>query len=507
MSPMQDNLTQIPLWRQLQGAASLLMAVRDGQSMTAALEDVDAALRPGVQSLGFHTLRWLGRAEALRQQLARRPPPPEADALLCVALALAWNEIDVSNAEQFSDGPPLGKLAPEGLEPAAPNLLEQVRTGDRGEASGEPRPARPRAVREATSVGARYTAHTLVDQAVEAAKRSEATRHQASFINGCLRRFLRERDELVARTEKSPQAVWNHPQWWIDRVRKDHPGQWQAILQANNARAPLILRVNERKTTQAEYLQALSAINIEASPVGKQGVILASAQPVPSLPGFAEGHFSVQDAAAQLAAPLLLEGLKAGGGQGARLKILDACAAPGGKTAHLLELADCEVTALDIDARRCTRIAQNLGRLGLQARIEVADAGRPEEWWDGQPYDAILLDAPCTASGIVRRHPDVRWLRRPTDIAQLAGIQAHLLQTLWPLLRPGGRLLYCTCSVFRAEGDNQIQTFVAHHTDALLMPSPGHLLPQSGVEATVFPDNLMREHDGFYYAILEKRNP
>ena len=448
MSPMQDNLTQVPLWRQLQGAASLLMAVRDGQSMTAALEDVDAALRPGVQSLGFHALRWLGRAEALRQQLARRPPPAEADALLCVALALIWTEHD-----------------------------------------------------------APYTAHTLVDQAVEAAKRSEATRHQASFINGCLRRFLRERDDLVALTEKSPQAVWNHPQWWIDRVRKDHPGQWQAILQANNARAPLILRVNERKTTQAEYLRPLSAINIEAKPVGKQGVILASAQPVPSLPGFAEGHFSVQDAAAQLAAPLLLEGLKAGGGQGARLKILDACAAPGGKTAHLLELADCEVTALDIDARRCTRIAQNLGRLGLQARIEVADAGRPEEWWDGQPYDAILLDAPCTASGIVRRHPDVRWLRRPTDIAQLAGIQAHLLQTLWPLLRPGGRLLYCTCSVFRAEGDNQIQTFVAHHTDALLMPSPGHLLPQSGVEATVFPDNLMREHDGFYYAILEKRNP
>jgi 16S rRNA (cytosine967-C5)-methyltransferase len=448
MSPMQDNLTQIPLWRQLQGAASLLMAVRDGQSMTAALEDVDAALRPGVQSLGFHTLRWLGRAEALRQQLAKRPPPPEADALLCVALALIWTEHD-----------------------------------------------------------APYTAHTLVDQAVEAAKRGDATQHQASFINGCLRRFLRERDDLVARTEKSPQAVWNHPQWWIDRVRKDHPGQWQAILQANNSRAPLILRVNERKTTQAQYLLALSAMNIAATPVGKQGVILASAQPVPSLPGFAEGHFSVQDAAAQLAAPLLLEGLNTDDGQGARLKILDACAAPGGKTAHLLELADCEVTALDIDARRCTRIAQNLGRLGLQAHIEVADAGRPQDWWDGQPYDGILLDAPCTASGIVRRHPDVRWLRRPTDIAQLAGIQAHLLQALWPLLKPGGRLLYCTCSVFRAEGDNQIQTFVAHHTDALLMPSPGHLLPQSGVEATVFPDNLMREHDGFYYAILEKRNP
>lgn len=481
---MQETPTQIPLWRQLQGAASLLMAVRDGKSMTAALEDVDAALRPGVQALGFHTLRWLGRAEALRQQLARRPPPPEADALLCVALALAWNEIDVSRPEQFSDGPPPEKLAPSSSEWGS---------------------APPKA-REATSVGARYTAHTLVDQAVEAAKRGDATQHQASFINGCLRRFLRERDELVARTEKSPQAVWNHPQWWIDRVRKDHPGDWQIILQANNTQAPLILRINERKTTQSQYQRALAAINIEASPVGKHGVILAQAQAVSSLPGFAEGHFSVQDAAAQLAAPLLLEGLKVEGREAGRLKVLDACAAPGGKTAHLLELADCDVTALDIDARRCERVKQNLQRLGLEAEIRVGDAGRPDSWWDGQAFDAILLDAPCTASGIVRRHPDVRWLRRPTDIAQLAGIQAHLLETLWLLLKPGGRLLYCTCSVFRAEGDNQIQTFLTHHTDALLKPSPGHLLPQSGAGATVFPDNLMREHDGFYYALLEKHS-
>ena len=424
------------------------MAVRDGQSMTPALDDVDAQLRPGVQALAFHALRWLGRAEALRQQLAKRPPPPEADALLCVALALACSEED-----------------------------------------------------------APYTAHTLVDQAVEAAKRSDATQHQASFINGCLRRFLREQGELIALTEKSPQAVWNHPQWWIDRVRKDHPAQWQEILRANNSRAPLILRINERKTTQAQYLQALAAINTGAYPVGEHGVILAEARPVASLPGFAEGHFSVQDAAAQLAAPLLLNGLiSAAGGAQARLNILDACAAPGGKTAHLLELADCEVTALDIDARRCERIDQNLQRLGLQARIVVGDASRPNDWWDGRLYDGILLDAPCTASGIVRRHPDVRWLRRPTDIAQLADIQANLLATLWPLLKPGGRLVYCTCSVFRAEGEQQIQTFVAHHTDALLMPSPGHLLPQSGAGKTVFQDNLLREHDGFYYALLEKRS-
>ena len=442
---MQDKPTQVPLWRQLQGAASILMAVRDGQSMTAALADVDAALRPGVQALSFHALRWLGRSEALRQQLAKKPPPPEADALLCVALALAWNE----------------ETAP-------------------------------------------YSVHTLVDQAVEAAKRSEATTHQASFINGCLRRFLRERDALVAKTDANPQAVWNHPQWWIDRLRKDHPQIWQAILRANNQRASLVLRINERKTTSAQYLSALAAMNIAAIPVGKYGVVLASAQAVPLLSGYAEGHFSVQDAAAQLAAPLLLEGLNPPQPSSERLKILDACAAPGGKTAHLLELADCDVTALDIDARRCERIAQNLDRLGLQARIVVGDASRPADWWDGQLFDAILLDAPCTASGIVRRHPDVRWLRRPTDIPQLAAIQARLLETLWPLLKPGGRLLYCTCSVFRAEGELQAQTFVTHHTDALLQPSPGHLQPQSGVEATALPDNLSGEHDGFYYALLEK---
>ena len=434
---------QIPLWRQLQGAASLLLAVRDGQSMTAALLDVDTTLRPGVQALGFHALRWLGRAEALRQQLAKRPPPPEADALLCVVLALIWREED-----------------------------------------------------------APYTPHTLVDQAVEAAKRSEATAHQASFINGCLRRFLRERDALVAKTDSNPQAVWNHPQWWVDRVRKDHPEQWQAILRANNAKAPLVLRINLLKTTVAQYIQALEAINIVASSVGEQGVILAAAVSVPSLPGYAEGHFSVQDAAAQLAAPLLLNALASDGPR----NMLDACAAPGGKTAHLLELANANdtVTALDIDARRSERVAQNLSRLGLQANIVVGDAARPSAWWDGQLFDGILLDAPCTASGIVRRHPDVRWLRRPTDIAQLASTQAQLLQTLWPLVKHGGAMVYCTCSVFKAEGASQIQTFLAHHTDARLMPSPGHLLPQISAPGAGIPDNLTREHDGFYYALLQK---
>ena len=431
--------------------------------MTTALNDVDASARPGVQAISFHALRWLGRAEAIRQRLAQRPPPPEVDALLCVALSLAWT-MTLPPGEQASD--------------AAPT----------------------------------YTAFTLVDQTVEAAKRGEATRHQASFINGCLRRFLREREALASRTDQNPQAVWNHPQWWIDRVRKDHPDQWQHILHANNTQAPLILRVNRRQITRDAYLQLLADAAIDAQPIGADGVLLRHAQAVPSLPGFADGQFSVQDAAAQWAAPLLVTGLRGdlalvgNGSHSQPLRILDACAAPGGKTAHLLELADCDVTALDIDARRCERIVQNMQRLRLQANVVVADAATPERWWDGRLYDGILLDAPCTASGIVRRHPDVRWLRRPTDIAQLANTQRQLLEALWPLVRPGGRLLYCTCSVFSAEGNDQIQTFVTHHTDAALMPSPGHLLPQKGVRHPDFPDNLTGEHDGFYYGLLEKRS-
>jgi 16S rRNA (cytosine967-C5)-methyltransferase len=434
-----------PLWRQLQAAAGVLAAVRAGASATAALAEVDGTLRPAAQSLAFHALRHLGRAEALRKRLAGRAPPPQADALLCTALALA---------------------------------------------SGNDAP---------------YEAFTLVDQTVEAAKRHPATRKQASFINACLRRFLRERQGLLDAIAADTVARWEHPAWWIERVRRDHPDHWQAILTANNTQAPMTLRVNARHGTQAAYLARLEAAGIAAQPVGTQGIILDRPRPVRDIPGFAEGEVSVQDAAAQLAAQLLLAGAWTQARDAAPLRILDACAAPGGKTAHLLELADCEVTALDIDPARCERIHENLHRLGLAADVRAADAGQPAAWWDGRPFDAILLDAPCTASGIVRRHPDVRWLRREADVAQLAAIQAALLRTLWPLLRPGGRLLYCTCSVFRAEGDAQIQTFVAHNTDAFLRPSPGHLIPQSGANPDAVRDNLQGDHDGFYYALLEKR--
>ena len=432
---------QLPLWRQLQALATALAAVRAGESGTAALARVDGPLRPGVQALLFHVLRNLGRAEALRRQLARREPPPQVDALLCSALALAWRD-----------------------------------------------------------AGAPYESFTLVDQAVEAAKRSHATQAQAGFVNGCLRRFLREREALVAATSADPVATWNYPRWWIERLRKDLPQHWQQILRAGDSPAPMTLRVNARHSTRDAYLAELSSVGIQARPVGEWGVVLANPTPVHLVPGFDGGRVSVQDAAAQLAAPLLLRELE----PGRPLRILDACAAPGGKTAHLLELADADVTALDVDSARCLRIGENLQRLGLAARVLVGDAADPARWWDGVPFDAILLDAPCTASGIVRRHPDVRWLRRESDIAQLAAQQARLLAALWRLLKPGGRLLYCTCSVFKAEGQAQMQTFVAHNKEAFLRPAPGHLLPRIGVNDDAVPDNLEGDHDGFYYALLGK---
>jgi 16S rRNA (cytosine967-C5)-methyltransferase len=283
-------------------------------------------------------------------------------------------------------------------------------------------------------------------------------------------------------------------------MQTEWPTQWQGILAANNAQAPMVLRVNTRRISVTDYFKRLTAAGLLAEPLGPVGVVLQAATAVQHIPGFAEGRVSVQDSAAQWAAPLLLTGLR---GQ-APLQVLDACAAPGGKTAHLLEYADVSVTALDIDAQRCQRIHDNLQRLGLSARVLAADAADLPSWWQGQSYDAILLDAPCSGSGVVRRHPDIRWLRRPTDAAQLARQQARLLGLLWPLVKPGGRLLYCTCSVFQAEGQGQIKAFLDNNSNATLLPSPGHLLPGQAVQWPGLVDNPTREHDGFYYALLEK---
>lgn len=435
---------QPPLWRQLQAVADVLQSVLAGASATVAIGAVDATLRAGVQSLSFAVLRSLGRAQVLRQLLAARKPAAAVDVLLCTALALLWREDDAA-----------------------------------------------------------YDAFTLVNQTVEAAKKTPATRAQAGFINACLRRFLRERAALLAASERDPVARWNHPAWWIARLQQDWPQHWQALLAMNNRQPPLVLRVNIRRIRVADYLQRLQAAGLAARPVGEVGVVLAQACPVPQIPGFAEGLVSVQDSAAQLAAPLLLAGLTSP----EPLQVLDACAAPGGKTAHLLEYADVQLTALDIDAQRCQRIYENLQRLGLQAQVLTADAADVERWWQGQRFDAVLLDAPCSGSGVVRRHPDIRWLRRPSDLAQLARQQARLLKQLWPLVKPGGRLLYATCSVFQAEGQQQIGAFLAQQRDARCLPAPGHLLPDPDAGEPGVVDNPVCEHDGFYYALLEKSAP
>lgn len=442
----------IPLWQQLSAVAQGLQMIWAGQSGNAALAAVPGRLRPGVQALLFQVLRHLGRAQALRKQLAPKAPPAKVDALLCTALALAWD------AQQ-----------------------------------------------------APYEPFTLVNQTVEAAKRGGLER-QSGFMNACLRRFLRERDALVAATDKDSLARWNHPQWWLDRLKKDHPRDWQRIVIANNTQPPMSLRVNKQKSTPEQYQKALAAMDIDSSLFGQYGVQLAQAQPVQVLPGFADGDVSVQDGAAMLAAPLLLQGLDLG----QPLQVLDACAAPGGKTAHLLEFAGAasgiQVTALEVDAQRSERIHDTLQRTGLQehAKVIVADAGQPQTWWQqangGQQFDAILLDAPCTASGIVRRHPDVRWLRRASDVEQLAAIQSQILDALWPLLKTGGRMLYCTCSVFKAEGDEQIRAFLARNSHAQLLPSPGHLIPGIVPQEDAVPDNGAGDHDGFFYALLQK-NP
>lgn len=433
--------SQLPLWRQLQAVAKVLQAILGGASGTAAISAVDASLRPGVQALSFAVLRSLGRAQALRRLLAPRKPSAPIDALLCSALALL---------SQGQDAP--------------------------------------------------YDAFTLVNQTVEAAKKTPKLQAQAGFVNACLRRFLRERDVLLAQTAQDPVARWNHPAWWLAQMQAEWPGQWQAILEANDAQPPMVLRVNTRRISVADYLKKLEAAGLAARPVGLAGVVLQAATAVQQIPGFADGLVSVQDSAAQWATPLLLTGLR---GQ-APLQVLDACAAPGGKTAHLLEFADVAVTALDIDAQRCQRIHDNLQRLGLTAQVVAADAADLPSWWQGQNFDAILLDAPCSGSGVVRRHPDIRWLRRPSDATQLAREQARLLAVLWPLLKPGGRLLYCTCSVFHAEGQDQINAFLGNNSNATLLPSPGHLLPGQAVQWAGVADNPTSEHDGFYYALLEK---
>jgi 16S rRNA (cytosine967-C5)-methyltransferase len=419
---------------QLAYAAQAVAAVRAGSALPQALAQIFARAdapppaRGAIQDISYRAMRRLGVTDALLALLANKPPEPEVlRGLLDCALAL---------------------------------LVDEEEAG--------------------------YDGFTVVNQAVEAAAASPDMAFAKGVVNAILRRFQRERATLMPQATKTPPGTWNYPTWWIDRLKGAYPDDWQRILYAGNQAPPLTLRVNRRQTTVEQYLATLAAAGMPARQVGPSAVRLDKPVPVQQIPGFADGAASVQDAAAQLAAPLLdvADGMR----------VLDACAAPGGKTGHLLELADIELQALDHDGRRLARIDENLRRLGLTAQLIAGDARQRDGWWDGKPFDRILADVPCTASGIVRRHPDIRWLRRKTDTAQLATLSAQILDNLWQMLRPDGKLLLVTCSLWPQESEQQAIAF-AQRNNAIRLPAPGQLLPTASAET---------DHDGLFYALFQK---
>ena len=426
-------------------AALAVRRVLDGGTLAAALAAATAAEDPAggrrralVQELAYGTLRHWGTLAALTQELATKPL--QDPALPCL-VAVALYQLGHTRAPPFA------------------------------------------------------IVHHAVDNAAVMARPAAK-----ALVNALLRRYLRERGALDAQVRADPVARWSHPRWWIDRVQSDRPDAWQAILEAGNSRPPLSLRANARVTSRDALLARFADAGVNATPVGGTGIVVDPPRAVPELPGYAEGAFCVQDAGAQLAAPLLRpeNGMRA----------LDACAAPGGKTTHLAELADLEILALDNDAARLDRVRANVARLphgGAHVIVREGDAGAPSPWWDGRPFDLILADVPCTASGVARRHPDAKWLRRESDLSGFVRQQARLLAALWPCLARGGRLLYATCSVFRDENEAQVDAFMAAHPDALretLTFAPevaargGQLLPSL--------PGASHNQDGFFYALLGK---
>jgi len=404
-------------------AARLLARVDGGQSLTEALALLDGqipAARAAALDAVYGSLRQFGRLEFLLGRLMSKP---------------------LSHRETY------------GLLRAALYRLE----------------SRPEA------------AHTVVDQAVKASGEL-ASGVFKGLVNGVLRNYLRQRESLLSALASDEVARYQHPRWWLERLRRAYPQQWEEIVAADNTQPPMTLRVNRRKGTVADYLESLASASMPAQPVGDWGVRLEHPVPVDALPGFVEGRVSVQDLGAQRAAALLApeDGMR----------VLDACAAPGGKTAHLLESADLDLLALDLDVARAQRISDTLRRLQLSAKVAVGDAAQPASWWDGLAFDAILADVPCSASGVVRRHPDIKSLRRESDIRKFARTQASILDALWPLLKPGGRMVYATCSVFAEENAGQIDAFLVRERGARRI-SQEQWLPCA-------------DSDGFYYAVLEK---
>lgn len=446
-------------------------AVRAGSALPAALSsafaglahDVVATSRGAVQDIAYRTMRRLGTVDWLIKQRVSKAPPPQVLNLLACALALLVDD----------------------------------------------------------EAHAAYTPFTVVDQAVRAIGALREAAFAKGLVNAVLRGFLRERESALAAAQADEVARWNYPLWWIDAIRRAWPDRWQTILEAGNTQGPLTLRVNARRASAVDYVQRLAEENIVATQVGEHAVRLAAPLPVDRIPGFMAGDVSVQDAGAQIAAQIT--GVRDG------MRVLDACAAPGGKSGHLLELADIDLIALESDATRAARINENFARLGFaanqahdqsadqaaddaqssarRARVVIGDAGTPASWFDGEPFDRILADVPCSASGIVRRHPDIRWLRRQSDIEALAREQRRIVDALWALVKPGGELLYVTCSIFPEEGEAQASWFESTHADAVRLDAPGQLLPAAGVAhhgARSVPDRSA-DHDGFFYARFQKR--
>jgi 16S rRNA (cytosine967-C5)-methyltransferase len=335
----------------------------------------------------------------------------------------------------------------------------------------------------------RAAPHAVVDYAVKSIERAKLG-HAKGFVNAALRNFLRQREGLVESVQKaSDEARYSYPQWWIDKLKTQYNQDITDILEAGNQHPPMCLRVNSKKISVENYLAQLTTESISARLLDDRAIVLDQPMPVEKLPGFREGLVSVQDASAQRAAPLL----DLHDGQ----RVLDACAAPGGKAAHILECADVHLLAIDDDAARLKQVSDNFKRLGLRADVQCADAADLDAWWDGQPFDRILLDAPCSGSGVVKRHPDIKWSRRPSDIPRFAEQQTRLLDALWQSLAQGGKLLYVTCSVFREENQDLTNAFLTRHPDAVGLPIR---LPNT-TNGLILPDDF---HDGFYFALLQK---
>ncbi|MES0873907.1 16S rRNA (cytosine(967)-C(5))-methyltransferase RsmB [Sinimarinibacterium sp. HSW-8] len=338
-------------------------------------------------------------------------------------------------------------------------------------------------------------AHAAIHETVDAVEILKQPQLHG-LVNAVLRRYAREGAALEQRLPKDPAVRHSHPAWLVEMLQRDWPQHWEAVLAANNLQGPLTLRVNRRRLSRDEYVKRLAEMNIaaEAHPHAADAVTLAEPRPVEKIPGFVSGQVSVQDASAQLAVDLL--DLKPG------QRVLDACAAPGGKTAHILERADVNLTALDADGTRLIRVDENLRRLKLKATVLAGDAGEPARWHDRKPFDRILVDAPCSGTGVIRRHPDIKWLRRPTDVPALQQTQLKLLKALWPLLKPGGRLVYATCSLLRDEGDEIANRFRLLGEDLRVVPIDAAWGEKTEHGRRLAPGGA---HDGFYYAVFEKK--